>query len=79
MPLLAIDKKTVNAVCMQHEPAAIPGQYLLLAAGIVFYKMVDGFEQMVKGGALKIVEVREYQTQYTAKRKLSEYVRLNNL
>ena len=58
-PLLPIDKKTVKPVCMQHQPEAITGQCLLLAAGIVFYKMEDGFEQMIKGGALKIVEMRE--------------------
>jgi len=36
-----------------------PGESLLLAVGIVFYKMVDGREVKIKGGALKVVEVKE--------------------
>jgi len=58
-PLLKIDGKLTKPVCLKHTIKGAPGESLLLAVGIVFYKMVDGREVKIKGGALEVVEVKE--------------------
>jgi hypothetical protein len=55
-PLFKIDGKLTKPVYLQHTIKAAPGEALLLGVGIVFYKMVDGREQKIKGG---VVEVKE--------------------
>ena len=59
-PLLAINRKKTLPLVLQHPITAKSGQALLLAVGIVFYKMIDGLEKPLKGGAVKIVEVSEF-------------------
>jgi hypothetical protein len=58
-PLLAINSKKLPPLILKHYINATVGQSLLLAVGIVFYKTMDGKEKMLKGGAMKIVAVRE--------------------
>jgi hypothetical protein len=60
-PLLKIDGKLIKPVCLKHTIKGAPGESLLLGVGIVFYKMVDGCEKKIKGGALKVVAVREVE------------------
>jgi len=58
-PLLKIDGKLTKPVCLEYAIKGASGESLILAVGIVFYKMVDGREVKIKGGALKVVEVKE--------------------
>lgn len=58
-PLQELNNKKLPAICWQYQLAAQPGQWLLLAIGIVFYKMIDGFEQRMKEGALKVVVMKQ--------------------
>ncbi len=54
--LLPLGKK-MPALQLQHSLQAQPGQVMLHTAGIVFYKVEDGEETLLRGGALKIVQV----------------------
>ncbi|NII25917.1 hypothetical protein HB364_12550 [Pseudoflavitalea sp. X16] len=55
--LLPLHKKTPAAICLEHQVDVEAGEVLVQALGIEFYKVVDEKEVLVKGGALRIVEV----------------------
>jgi hypothetical protein len=54
--LLAISRRKTKAFTFQRPIINKEGQAQLLAVGIAFYKMVDGLEKLLKGGAAKILE-----------------------
>jgi len=53
--LLPLGKKTPDTICLEHRLKAGPGEVLLQVMGIQFYKVVNGKEELLKGGAMKIL------------------------
>jgi hypothetical protein len=53
--LLPLGKKTPDAICLEHRLKAGPGEVLLQVMGIQFYKVVNGKEELLKGGAVRIL------------------------
>jgi hypothetical protein len=53
--LLPLGKKTPDVICLEHRLKAGPGEVLLQVAGIQFYKVVNGKEELLKGGAMKVL------------------------
>lgn len=54
--LLPLGKSTPGAICLEHQLAVQPGETLIQVMGIHFYKIVDGQEVLLKGGAMRILE-----------------------
>ena len=57
--LSAISRRKTAPLTFQHPIAAKADEAHLLTVGIAFFKMVDGLEKLLKGGAAKIVEAGE--------------------
>jgi hypothetical protein len=55
-PLLAISRRKTKELTLQHPVIAKARDAQLLAVGILFYKMIDGLEKLLKGGTAKILE-----------------------
>ncbi|AXY77923.1 hypothetical protein D3H65_29755 [Paraflavitalea soli] len=54
--LLPLSRKTPGAICLEYQINGKPGDVLVQVMGIQLYKLVDGEEVLVKGGAVKILE-----------------------
>jgi hypothetical protein len=61
--LLPLSRKTPGAICLENRLQAKPGQVLLHVIGVAFYAIVKGEEELLRGGALKIVEVKKMEAQ----------------
>jgi hypothetical protein len=55
--LIAITRRKTKALAFQHPITVKTGEAQLVAVGVRFFKMIDGLEKLLKGGAGKIVEV----------------------
>jgi hypothetical protein len=54
--LVAISRRKTKPLTLKHPITVKAGEAQLQAIGIRFYKMIDGLEKLLKGGAGKIVE-----------------------
>jgi hypothetical protein len=57
--LIAISRRRTKPLSLQHPITVKAGEAQLQAVGILFYKLIDGLEKLLKGGAGKIVEAGE--------------------
>lgn len=55
--LLPLSRKTPAAICLEHQVDVEAGEVLVQVLGMEFYKVVDRKEVLVKGGALRILEM----------------------
>jgi hypothetical protein len=55
--LLPLRKKTPGAIGFEHKLEVANGQVAVQVLGIDFYKVVDGHEVLVKGSAMRVLEV----------------------
>jgi hypothetical protein len=53
--------KVMEALQLEHQQTARPGEVMLHTAGMVFYEVTDGKAHLLRGGALQIVEVVRVQ------------------
>ena len=58
--LLPLHKKTSGPIELAHRIATQEGEVLVHAMGIEFYKVADGQETLLKGGALKILAAARF-------------------
>lgn len=54
--LLPLSRKTPGDIFLEHQMNGKPGDVLLQVVGIQLYKLVNGKEVLVKGGAVRILE-----------------------
>ena len=59
--LLPLSRKTPGPICLEHLLSASPGDVLVQAMGMEFYKVVNGQEVLMKGGALRILEAAQVE------------------
>jgi len=57
--LIAISRRKTKPLSLQHPITGKAGEAQLQAVGVLFYKMIDGLEKLLKGGAGKVVEAGE--------------------
>jgi hypothetical protein len=57
--LLPLSKKTPGVICLEHILKVGAGDVLVQVMGIRFYKLVNGKDILLSGGAMRIVEVAE--------------------
>jgi hypothetical protein len=55
--LLPLSKKTPGTICLEHQLKVEAGEVLLQVMGIEFYKVENGKEVLLKGGAVRILGV----------------------
>jgi hypothetical protein len=55
--LLPLRKKTPGAIGFEHKLEVTDGQVVVQVLGMDFYKVVDGYEEMLKGSAMRVLEV----------------------
>jgi hypothetical protein len=53
---LPLGKKTLEGICLEHRLKVEPDEVLQQVLGVTFYKIVNGEEKMLKGGAMRILE-----------------------
>ncbi|NII27492.1 hypothetical protein HB364_20555 [Pseudoflavitalea sp. X16] len=61
--LLPLSKKTPADICFEHWLEPGEGKVMVQALGMQFYKLVEGKEVLVKGSAVRILEVVRIETQ----------------
>jgi len=54
--LLPLGRKTPGAICLEHQLNGKPGDVMVQVMGIQLYKLVNGEEVLVKGGAVRILK-----------------------
>lgn len=54
---LPLGKKTPDTICLEHRQKAASGEVLLHVMGIEFYTIINGTPALLKGGAMRILEV----------------------
>lgn len=54
--LIAISRRKTKPLTLQHAVTIKTGEAQLQAVGILFYKMIDGLEKLLKGGVGQVVE-----------------------
>lgn len=60
--LLPLSRKTPGDICLEHRLNGKPGDVMVQVLGILLYKLVNGKEVLVKGGAVRILEARMAET-----------------
>jgi hypothetical protein len=77
--LLPLSRKTPEVICLEHQLNGKPDDAMLLVLGIQLYKLVNGNEVLVKGGAVRILEtVRVPEARMPATRMEDERHSANN-